>query len=121
MERLLFNHALNKIWFAINDANKLIEDEAPWNLWKTNNIEKLSGVLYTLAEALRIIAVYLYPFTPDTAQKIWQQLGIDGKIGGTMNTLEQLSEWGQLEAGQKIRKGAHLFPRIEKRNLTQPL
>ncbi|MEW6213810.1 MAG: methionine--tRNA ligase [Nitrospirota bacterium] len=111
MKNLSFNHALDKIWFTINEANKLIEDEAPWNLWKTNNINKLSGVLYTLAEALRIIAVYLYPFMPDTAQKIWQQLGIDGKIGSSMDIV-----WGELKAGQKIRKGAYLFPRIEKRS-----
>ena len=110
MKDLSFNHALDKIRFTINEANKLIEDEAPWNLWKTNNINKLSGVLYMLAEALRIIAVYLYPFMPDTAQKIWQQLGIDREIGSSMEIV-----WGELKTGQKIRKGAYLFPRLEKR------
>ncbi len=116
MERLLFNHALNKIWFAINDANKLIEDEAPWNLWKAKNTDKLSGVLYALAESLRIIAIYFYPFMPDTAQKIWHQLGIDEKIGSAIHII-----WGELKSGQKIRKGSHLFPRIEQKNITRSL
>ncbi|MFZ6017049.1 MAG: methionine--tRNA ligase [Nitrospirota bacterium] len=115
MEKLSFGDALDRVWNTIDDANKLIEDEAPWNLWKTNNIDKLSGVLYTLAEALRIIAVYVYPFMPDTAQEIWQQLGIDEKIGSTMNIFDKLRVWGGLNAGQKIRKGEHLFPRIEYR------
>jgi len=116
MGRLSFNHALDKIWFVINDANKLIEDEAPWNLWKAKNIDKLSAVLYTLAESLRIIAIYLYPFMPDTAQKIWHQLGIDEKIGSAIYIV-----WGELKSGQKIRKGSHLFPRIEQKNITRSL
>jgi len=109
MERLSFGHALDKIWEIINDANKLIEDEAPWQLWKTKNIGKLSGVLHTLAETLRIIAIYVYPFMPDTGQKICQQLGIDEEIGTAIHIA-----WGGLKPEQKIRKGAHLFPRIEK-------
>ncbi|MDH5203119.1 MAG: methionine--tRNA ligase [Nitrospirota bacterium] len=109
MERLSFGHALDKIWEILNAANKLIEDEAPWSLWKTKNIDKLSSVLYTLAETLRIIAIYVYPFMPETGQKVWQQLGSDEKIGNEIHIA-----WEGLKPGQKIRKGAHLFPRIEK-------
>ncbi len=111
VERLSFDRALDKIWFVVNDANKLIEDEAPWNLWKTNNIAKLSSVLYTLAEALRIIAAYLFPFMPDTANKIWRQIGIDKPIDEF--NLNDMGTWGWLKSGTKIKKGEQLFPRIE--------
>jgi len=111
MERLSFSHALDKIWTVINDANKLIEDEAPWNLWKTKNIDKLSGVLYTLAEALRIIAIYLFPFMPSAAQEIWNQLGLDGDLSKV--NLDNEGRWGMLKPGNKIQKGKALFPRIE--------
>lgn len=112
IEKLSFGHALDKIWDLINAANKLIEDEAPWNLWKTNNIDKLSSVLYTLAEALRIIAVYLFPFMPSTSEKMWEQLNV-GETLSKIN-LDTGTRWGRMKPGTTIRKGASLFPRIEK-------
>lgn len=112
MEKLSFGPGLDKIWDAINDANKLIEDEAPWNLWKTNNIDKLSSVLYTLAEALRIIALYLFPFMPSAAEKMWEQLNVEEKL--TKINLDTGARWGRLNPGTTIKKGAALFPRIEK-------
>jgi methionyl-tRNA synthetase len=112
MEKLSFGHALDKIWEAINDANKLIEDEAPWNLRKANNIDKLSSVLYTLAEALRIIAVYLFPFMPAAAEKMWEQLNVEEKLSKI--NLDSGTRWGALKPGTTIRKGTALFPRIEK-------
>jgi methionyl-tRNA synthetase len=111
IEKLSFNHALDKIWYVINHANKLIEDEAPWNLWKTKNIDKLSGVLYTLAEALRIIAIYLYPFMPSAAEEMWRQLNIKDNLEGV--PLDSAGQWGLLKPGAKIKKGKALFPRIE--------
>jgi methionyl-tRNA synthetase len=112
MEKLSFGHALDKIWEAINDANKLIEDEAPWNLRKANNIDKLSSVLYTLAEAIRIIAVYLFPFMPAAAEKMWEQLNVEEKLSKI--NLDSGTRWGGLKPGTTIRKGTALFPRIEK-------
>jgi methionyl-tRNA synthetase len=111
IEKLLFGHALDKTWIVINDANKLIEDEAPWNLWKTKNIDKLSGVLYALAEALRIVAIYLYPFMPSAAEEIWRQLNIEEKVENIR--LDEKGKWGLLRPGTKINKGKALFPRIE--------
>jgi methionyl-tRNA synthetase len=111
IERLSFNHALDKIWFVINHANKLIEDEAPWNLWKTKNIDKLSGVLYTLAETLRIIAIYLFPFIPSAAEEMWKQLNVSGDLSKI--NFESEGKWGLLKPGTKIKKGPALFPRIE--------
>lgn len=111
LEKLSFGHAIDKIWEVINSANKLIEDEAPWNLWKTKNIPKLSRVLYTLAETLRIAAVFLLPFMPATAEKIWQQLGITKDIPTII--LSDETQWGGISPGTKISKGPALFPRIE--------
>jgi len=111
LEKLSFGHAIDTIWDTINDANKFIEDEAPWNLWKTNNIHKLSQVLYTLAEALRIIAVYLFPLMPSTAEKMWKQLNLTHDIATA--SLETETRWGGLRPGTKICKGPALFPRIE--------
>jgi methionyl-tRNA synthetase len=111
LQKLSFGQAIDTIWDTINHANKLIEDEAPWNLWKTKNIRRLAKVLYSLAEALRIIAVFLFPFMPATAEKIWKQLNITKDI--TTVSLGTETQWGELRPGTKISKGPSLFPRIE--------
>lgn len=112
MEKMQFHHALDKVWFVIADANKLIEDEAPWNLWKEKKMDKLSAVLYTLSEALRIIALYLYPFMPSSAEKMWKQLDINRDF--VVLDMANESRWGGLVPGNKVYKGPALFPRIEK-------
>jgi methionyl-tRNA synthetase len=112
MGKLSFGHAIDKIWLVISDANKLIEVEAPWNLWKTGDSDKLSGVLYYLAETLRIIAVYIFPFMPSSADKMWEQLNIDKELS-KVSLYDEL-QWGGLSPGTKINKGSALFPRIAK-------
>jgi methionyl-tRNA synthetase len=113
MRKLLFGHAIDKVWAAIDDANKLIEDEAPWNLWKTGDTAKLAGVLYALAETLRIIAVYFSPFMPSAAEKIWKQLSLEGDLSKA--DLDAEVKWGGMRPGTKIHKGPAIFPRIEKK------
>ncbi|MEW6570565.1 MAG: methionine--tRNA ligase [Nitrospirota bacterium] len=110
MERLSFSHALERIWSAIGDANKLIEEEAPWNLWKARRLSELSGVLYSLAEALRIIALYLYPFMPSSAEKVWEQLNVGGKLPETDRDIG--IRWGQMNPGTAVKRGTALFPRV---------
>ena len=113
MGKLWFGHAIDKVWAAIDDANKLIEDEAPWNLWKTGDTDKLAGVLYALAETLRIIAVYFSPFMPSAAEKIWKQLSLEGDLSKA--DLDTEVKWGGMRPGTKIHKGPAIFPRMEKR------
>ncbi len=111
LQRLAFGHAIDKIWEVIDEANKLIEDEAPWNLWKEKNIPRLSAVLYCLAESLRIVALFLGPFMPATAEKIWRQLGIDADLSAVL--LDNEARWGRLAGGAPVAKGPALFPRME--------
>jgi methionyl-tRNA synthetase len=111
LEILSFGHAIDSIWDAIDCANKLIEDEAPWNLWKNRDLSRLSQMMYSLAEALRIITVFLFPFMPATAEKIWGQLGIT-KDFAAISLFTEIP-WGGLKPGIKISKGPALFPRIE--------
>ncbi|AJF62523.1 MAG: Methionine-tRNA ligase [archaeon GW2011_AR20] len=69
------HNTLAEIWKFINEVNKHINQEKPWEL-KGRELEKH---LYTLTEALRIISILLYPFIPETSEKINKQLGI--KLG----------------------------------------
>lgn len=74
IERRELHNALNEIWRFINFANKYINDKQPWTL--TNDKQKLSIVLYNLAESLRFIAILLKPFMPQSSSEIALQLGI---------------------------------------------
>jgi len=110
LENLEFHGALTLLWSFVNEINEYIQHTIPW---KENDQDILSNVLYTLAEALRIIAIFVYPFMPGTAEKIWQQLNLDRDISRVDFQAETV--WGKLNSGAKIFKGTALFPRIEKK------
>ena len=108
MENLQFSKVLEAIWDFIAQANRYIEESKPWILARENR-GKLSVKLYTLAETLRFIALFMAPFMPHTAQEIQQQLGIPKE------EREQRSSytWGLLKPFTRVAKGKALFPRIE--------
>ena len=90
-------------------ANRYIERTSPWKLEKTDR-KRLETVLYNLLETLRIVAFYILPFMPQTAERIWDQLGMEEKIH--KQRIEQ-AQWGRLKSGRKIKRGKPLFPRIK--------
>lgn len=110
MEAFNLSGALDTAWDLINMANKLIEDEAPWNLQKNNKIHELETVLYILLEVIRLASIVILPVMPETAPKIWVKLGVnyDEK---TINIDKEL-DFGKLIKGNTVAKGDPLFPRI---------
>ncbi len=64
--------ALNLVFEAIKRVNKYVNDKEPWKL----KDKELSNVLYNSIEAIRIIAIFLKPFMPSTAEKIESKLGV---------------------------------------------
>jgi methionyl-tRNA synthetase len=66
-------NALNGIWSFIRASNKYINDNKVWGL----KGEQMANALYNLLEACRICSILIYPFMPDTAQSIAQQLGTE--------------------------------------------
>ncbi len=111
MNILAFSQALSSIWEIVRLSNLYIDKNAPWQLAKEKNKQKeLHNILYNLLETLRILALILFPFIPDSAQKIWTQLGIEGNIESQI--LDKAKIWGQLKPGTKVKEGPPLFPRI---------
>ncbi len=107
--RFEFHIALSEIWKLVDQANRYVEQMAPWNLAKNpRDKDKLNTVLYTAAETLRILSLYLRPFMPDTAEEMKRQLG---GFEFCENPLDQIA-WGH-GTGQTVLKGERLFPRIE--------
>jgi methionyl-tRNA synthetase len=112
MSQLQFHRALELIWSTIHLTDEYIEGRKPWGLAKDPaNRALLEGVLYNVAETLRHIGVLLYPFMPQTAKSITEQLGLS--IDFTTSLLSQELSWGKMTPGSKIHKRSPLFPRIE--------
>ena len=79
VESFAFNRALENIWAIVGKANKLIEDEKPWELKKTDP-EKFEDVMARLLQDLHIIAVLVEPFLPETGEKMKAALSSREKI-----------------------------------------
>ena len=103
--------ALDSIWSLVTRANQYIEENAPWELAKSpDQRERLGAVLYNVTEAVRILAVLLGPYIPQTADTILGRLGEPPLDAGAW---ERGLEWGVLTAERKISAGKPLFPRLE--------
>jgi methionyl-tRNA synthetase len=71
-------------------------------------------VLVTAAEAIRIITALVYPILPDSAAKVWRQLGQGEIMDASKNAFLADLAWGGLKPGTKFGEPAPLFPRAEK-------
>ena len=110
MERFQFQNALEQVFKTIQRANKYIDENAPWALAKDPaNRVRLATVMYHLLETIRICATLLTPFMPESAGKIFDQIGAcEG-----CRTWEKANVWGSLRPDATVHKGEALFPRID--------
>jgi methionyl-tRNA synthetase len=108
-----FSRALELAWALVTAVDKYIVENEPWTLGEKqdeHSRSRLATVLYTSAEALRIVTALAYPVMPESTAKIWAQLGL-GDI--TKSSLADL-HWGQLQLGTKLGKVEPVFPRKDK-------
>lgn len=110
MAEFRFNDALAAIWRFISEADKYIDQQKPWILAKEKKQEELNWVLYGLLDSLHQIAWQIYPFLPETSQKMAEALEI--KELSTKNPLNKDSRVN-IKSGTAIKKPAALFPKIE--------
>jgi methionyl-tRNA synthetase len=112
-DRFEFSKGLEAVWALISAVDKYIVQCAPWKLARQSDDvsqQKLSTTLYTAAEALRIVTALLAPVLPQSAPRIWTQLGMTEPIESVR--FASLA-WGGLQPGQKIGEVSGVFPRIE--------
>lgn len=114
---LRFNHILDDIWEIIRAANNHIAQTEPWKLAKDDQAQ-LKDVMFNLWNALRLSALSLYPFMPETSEKMWKQLGLKSLTEETSDKNIFTWDW-KPEYEIKVSKGEQLFPRIEVRKMTE--
>ena len=111
MEHYAFQNALAEVFKVIGRANKYIDENAPWVLAKDMeaNGARLARVMYNLLETLRISAVLLIPFIPQSAAEVLRQIG----ACECCTTWESAAKYGSLCADVTVSRGDNLFPRID--------
>lgn len=109
MDEMQFSIALTDIWKLVRQANKYIDETAPWSLNKSGNQRRLQTVLYNMAETVRYITVLIQPFMTKAPQAIETQYGFTPE----QMTWESLEKFGQLKPGVRVQQGNPLFPRLD--------
>lgn len=107
IDKYAFHRALEVIWSGCNEANRYIDEQAPWVLRK-EDVARMGTVLYILAESIRNIALLLLPFMPESSNKILAQLNIDDNE----RNFENIGHQSSLSSGMAIPKPEGIFPRF---------
>jgi len=102
-----FHKALDHIWAVIAQADRYVDEQAPWALKKTD-MARMETVLYVLAETLRHLGILLQPFMPDAAGKLLDQLGVT--VGE--RSFAHLDKANALKPGTLLPTPQGLFPRF---------
>jgi methionyl-tRNA synthetase len=113
MESLDFSRALEAAWVLVGTVDGFITATAPWKLAAGDDAKsrtKLAGILYTCAEAIRILTALLHPVLPEATAKIWAQLGLGDIRRADLKDLT----WGGLKPGTQLGELGPVFPRADK-------
>ena len=70
MDEMNFVRGFDVVWRKVQDLNKEIDDQKPWELAKNGEVEKVKEVLGEIIDGLLVVSYHLRPFLPETAEKI---------------------------------------------------
>lgn len=117
MDELKVADAIDEIITLLRRSNKYIDETTPWALGKDEaQHERLKTVLYNLLESIRIAAVLIKPFLPETSEKILSQLNTSKK------DYDSILEFGNLEQGIHVTdKPEILFARLDEKEMLEKI
>ena len=115
MEKLRVADAITEVFTLLRRCNKYIDETEPWKLAKDETKQdRLATVLYNLMEGIRMAAVALSAYLPDTSAKILDMLGTQER------DYLKLDQFGLLETGGKVvEKPEILFARVDIKELME--
>jgi methionyl-tRNA synthetase len=113
-DALDFSRGLESAWEIVAAVDGYLTASAPWKQPESISDEQQRAlratVLYTAAEAIRIVTALIYPVLPEAAAKVWAQLGLGDIRQADLKDLK----WGGLKPGTKLGELGPVFPRAEK-------
>jgi methionyl-tRNA synthetase len=106
MDVQAFHKALDHIWAVIAQADRYVDEQAPWALKKTDTA-RMETVLYVLAESLRTLGILLQPFMPASANALLDQLA----VSANERHFSHIGQPHALKPGTALPAPQGLFPR----------
>ncbi|MFI3115644.1 MAG: methionine--tRNA ligase [Clostridia bacterium] len=108
MESLRVADAIDEIFALLRRSNKYIDETTPWTLAKDEeNADKLRTVLYNLLECIRVSAILIEAYLPETSKKILSQLNMPN------DGFESITKFGGIKDGHKLSTAEILFERLD--------
>ena len=105
MEENHLDRALKKIFKFSAHFNQYFQHKEPWK-----NGAGTNSCIFLSVNAVRSLAIAIYPFLPDSSQKIWSQLGMNGEI--STQKFDEISNI-TLKQGHKLGSVSPLFGKVE--------
>ncbi len=104
MESLRVADALSEVFNVFKRCNKYIDETEPWVLAKDESRKpRLATVLYNLCDSIMTGASLLYPFMPETAEKIAKELN------APLRDFADLGKSGLYESGTMVVEKAEIL------------
>jgi methionyl-tRNA synthetase len=105
LDRAELSAALEEVWARVRRLNRYVEEARPWDLAKDPGLAAdLDRVLYGLAEGVRVLALLLHPYIPDSTERLLAALGEEGR---------DLADPGSRGGGARVERIPPLFPKLE--------
>lgn len=111
MNMVDFYRALTNIWTLFDELNRYLDETTPWKLYKEKNTKKVKEILSITANYLRFSALMLYPFMPESSERMWRMLGMEKEIEEI--SLHEVIREEVIEQEAPMSKGEVLFYRVE--------
>jgi methionyl-tRNA synthetase len=117
-DEMNFSEALKGLWLLVAETDGYLTANAPWkkpaDRSDADHALLQARVLATAAESIRIITALVYPILPESAAKVWRQLGQGEIADAAKKSFLTDIAWSGLKAGTQFGEPAPLFPRAEK-------
>ncbi|OQW48997.1 MAG: hypothetical protein A4S09_12845 [Proteobacteria bacterium SG_bin7] len=98
--------AIGHIVDLLTEANKYLENQAPWKIAKTDLAAAAEPLVASL-EVLRIAAILLSPVMPGKMKSLLETIGWNRPLG-----FSDAKTWGLTSPGTPVKKAEALFPRL---------
>ncbi|MFW5847230.1 MAG: methionine--tRNA ligase [Nanoarchaeota archaeon] len=98
-----FDKALNEIFTFIDICNEYVQTKEPWK----ETCKNKKNILYELVDSIKVIAILLWPFIPQTSEKIAEQFSFNIEKGNLKQIKEPISD--KID----IKKSEILFEKVE--------
>jgi len=107
-EKQELHKVIENIWKLISEANKYVDESAPWQLIKDDK-KRAGDVLNILAIIITKIAIFLFPIMPEISENILSKIGLSIKN----LSMEDIKRNDFLDINYKVKKPEIIFKKID--------